>query len=145
MIKSTAYGKAREAGVCARCGVPSTTPRCSSCNQKMNEQVKQMRKARKEAGKCIQCKADSFGQTLCPSCNAAARMRKEGLDKFEPAEVVEWIGRRVHETITDVEADRVVAIEDKDYAKAFSTGEQMKVLQRIAKDLEIACLAIARG
>jgi len=145
MIKSTAYKKARDAGVCARCGVPSTTPRCNSCNQKMNEQVKQLRKSRKEAGKCIQCEADACGQILCGRCNAAARLRKEGLDKFDAAELLEWLGRRVYETINDVEADRVIAIEDKDFAKAFVTTEQMKVLQRIAKDLEIVRLASTRG
>jgi hypothetical protein len=137
MIKKTYYEKAREAGVCVRCGSPSTTPRCSDCNKKTNEQVKQMRKTRKENGKCIQCDSYAAGNSLCEPCSALRQLRQEGLDAFSAGELLEWLGRRIYETIGDVEANQVVASERRDYARLYASSEQLKCLKRLAKDYEL--------
>lgn len=144
MIKKTAYQLAKEAGVCFSCGVPSVTPRCSECKQIATDRVKKLKKARKDAGQCVQCGNSSGGKTMCDCCNAGARIRREGLDQCDTKEILEWLSRRVHASLLDVEADRVVAIEREDFAKAFATGEQMKVLQKIAKDVDLARSASVR-
>jgi hypothetical protein len=94
---------------------------------------------------CVQCGNDSGGKTMCDCCNAGARIRKEGLDKCDTTELLEWLSRRVYANLLDVEADRVVAIERQDFAKAFAAGEQMKVLQKITKDVDLARSVNTRG
>jgi len=145
MIKKTAYGKAKEAGVCFGCGVPSETPRCERCQKIATDRVKELRKARKDAGKCTQCGNDSDGKALCHCCSARARLLQEGLDRCDAQELLGWVGRRIHSALLDAEADHVVAVEQQDFAKAFGAGQQMKVLQKLAKDVDLARSASTRG
>lgn len=76
---SAIHIKRRNAGLCIKCGSPSTEIRCKPCRDYLNAKLREKIKLRKALGLCTNCgvSTDNNGFTCCNTCLRVKRIEKQ--------------------------------------------------------------------